>query len=250
MRTGKGHSARSKPLIGLPGRRKLAKQVDGFPDNLSDLAVDLYLADYSRSVLAAGGLPVLVPMDGDPDEYVPHLQGIVLTGGADMDPAAYGQAADGNGGYEPERDRLELALLEGAIDRDLAVLGICRGLQVINVQAGGTLHQHVPEHARYDVAPEARVHRVNFEPESRLGLLYTGRPSGSAGVSVNSLHHQTVDRLGRDLKITARDDDGVVEGIEVPGQDIVAVQWHPEMLREPEPVFAWLVAQAEKRVVG
>lgn len=239
----------SKPLIGLPGRRKSAKLIDGFPDNLADLDIDLYLADYSRSVLAAGGLPVLLPMDADPREYSEHLHGIVLTGGADMDPAAYGQDADGNGAYETDRDQLELALLEGAMEQDLAVLGICRGLQVINIQAGGTLHQHVPAHARYDVAPNAKVHDVTFEPESRLGLLYSGGPGGpGVTVGVNSLHHQTVDVLGEGLKVSARDDEGVIEGIEVPGQDIVAVQWHPEMMSEPEPVFNWLVSQASKRV--
>ncbi len=255
---GRNRIAMSKPLIGLPGRRKTGKQVDGFPDSLSDLDLDLYLADYSRSVLAAGGLPVLLPMDADPAQYVPHLQGIVLTGGADVAPEHYGHDADGNGQYEAERDALELALLERAIDDDIAVLGICRGLQLLNVHTGGTLHQHVPDHARYDVAPDTRVHEVHFEPTSRLGLLYTGRPSGTvagsppgtrpASMSVNSLHHQTVDEIGTGLMVTARGPDDVVEGLELPGRDVLAVQWHPELLTEPEPVFDWLVRQASNRL--
>lgn len=248
-----------KPLIGLSGRRKSAAQVDGFPDSLSELAIDLYIADYSNSVLAAGGLPVHLPMDADPNEYLGYVHGVVLSGGADIDPEVYGERPDGNGLYEQERDELELSLLAGAIDHDLPVLGICRGLQLINVHAGGSLHQHVPEHARYDIAPDTRSHPVVFEPETRLGLLYGGRPhasteaaaSGSQHVAmVNSLHHQTVDRVGDGLRVAARSDDGVIEGLERPGRDLLAVQWHPEMLIEPEPVFDWLVNQAAKRMIG
>ena len=240
----------AKPLIGLPGRRKTGRQVDGFPESLHGLDIDLYLADYSRSVLQAGGLPINIPMDADPFDYAPYLHGIVLTGGADVDPSVYQHAPDGNGAYEADRDALELALLEEALAAELPVLGICRGLQLINVQAGGTLHQHVPEHARYDVAPDSRVHEVVFEPHSRLGLLYNGGPAGAdaAPVSVNSLHHQTVDQVGGDLIVSARDGDGVVEGLELPGHDVLAVQWHPEMLQEPEPVFDWLIRQARKRL--
>ncbi len=248
-----------KPLIGLSGRRKSASLIDGFPDSLADLAIDLYIADYARSVLAAGGLPVHLPMDADPTDYLGHIHGIVLSGGADVEPQTYGDEPDGNGLYEPERDELELSLLAGAIDRDLPILGICRGLQIINIHAGGTLHQHVPEHARYDVGPEQRTHSVTFEPETRLALLYGGDPratggSGSdqtgagAGVMVNSLHHQTVDRVGEGLKVSARGADGVIEGLELPGSDLLAVQWHPEMLLDPEPVFDWLIAQAGRRL--
>ena len=248
--THRGQDVGAKPLIGLPGRRKTGKQVDGFPESLHGLDIDLYLADYSRSVLRAGGLPVNIPMDADPFDYTPYLHGIVLTGGADVDPSNYEHAPDGNGAYEADRDALELSLLEEALAADLPVLGICRGLQLINIHAGGTLHQHVPEHARYDVAPNARVHEVTFEPHSRLGLLYTGGPDGTdaSPIAVNSLHHQTVDRVGGDLMVSARDGDGVVEGLELPGQDVLAVQWHPEMLQEPEPVFDWLIRQAVKRL--
>ncbi len=243
------HEGGRRPLIGLTGRRKSAAMIDGFPDSLGGLAIDLYIADYARSVLAAGGLPVHLPMDADPTEYLGHIHGVLLSGGADLEPSTYGQAPDGNGLYEAERDELELALLAGAVERQLPVLGICRGLQLINVYAGGTLHQDVPEHARYDIPPHTRVHEVSFEPESRLGLIYGGSLGSSAAPHmVNSLHHQTVDRVGDGLKVSARGDDGVIEGLELPGLDLMAVQWHPEMLREPEPIFAWLIAQANKRL--
>lgn len=241
-----------KPLIGLTGRRKTAVEIDGFPDNLDKLAIDLYIADYAGGVLSAGGLPVHLPMDADPVEYVDHLHGVLLTGGADVQPSTYGATADGNGLYESERDELELALLAGAMERDLPVLGICRGLQIINVHAGGTLHQDVPEHARYDIAPHTRIHEISFEAETRLGLMYGGSPnrSSAGSLKVNSLHHQTVDQVGDGLKVSARGDDGVIEALELPGHDLLAVQWHPEMLLEPEPVFDWLIGRARKRMDG
>lgn len=232
----------SKPLIGLSGRRKSAAEVAGFPDSLAGLAVDLYLADYARRVLEAGGLPVHLPMDTDPVDYLPRLDGILLSGGADMAPVTYGAEPDGHGTYEPERDQLELAMLTGARARGLPVLGICRGLQVINVDAGGTLHQHVPVHARYEIGPDSRVHAVTFEPGSLLGRLY------GQGAEVNSLHHQTVEEVGSGLRVTARADDGTVEGLESEDGMMVAVQWHPEMLPATEPVFGWLVEQARSLV--
>lgn len=239
-----------RPLIGLSGRRKTAADIAGFPETLAGLDVDLYLADYARRVLEAGGLPVHLPLDGDPRAYLPHLDGLLLSGGADLAPSTYGAEPDGNGGYEPIRDRIELDLLAGARDQGLPVLGICRGLQLVNVAAGGSLHQHVPEHARYDVGPDTRVHDVRFEPESILGALYGG-PSGPAGrtgvFTVNSLHHQTVERVGRGLRVAARSDDGTVEALESDDGAILAVQWHPEMLPAMEPVFGWLVDRASER---
>ncbi len=237
-----------KPLIGLTGRRRSAAVVAGFPESLHGLAIDLYLADYAREVLAAGGLPVHLPMDADPGEYAVHLDGVLLSGGADLHPSSYGAEPDGNGDYEPERDELELGLLDAARTRNLPVLGICRGLQLMNVAAGGTLHQHVAEHARYDVAPDAQVHEVAFEAGSLLASIY--QSSGADGTApdrkVNSLHHQTVDRVGEGLNVVARSTDGTVEGLETVDGSMVAVQWHPEMLSTPEPVFDWLIDRARE----
>jgi len=238
-----------KPLIGLSGRRKTGAEVDGFPEKLHGLDMDVYLADYARDVLAAGGLPVHLPLDGDPVQYLPHLDGVLLSGGADLEPGRYGEEPDGNGSYEPGRDTQELALLARARERNLPVLGICRGLQVVNVAAGGTLNQHVPEHARYDVTPDSRVHEVVFEPGTVLAELY-GATAGDGTMKVNSLHHQTVARLGDGLRVAARGDDGTIEGLETDDGAVLAVQWHPEMLREPEPVFDWLVARAARSSHG
>lgn len=210
----------------------------GFPRTLGPLDVDLYLADYGREVAAAGGLPVLLPTDGDPRPYIDRLDGLLLTGGADVEPARYGAEPDGNGDYEPRRDELELTLLAAALDVGLPVLGICRGLQVLNVHAGGTLVQHLPSHARFDVDPAQVTHQVTSEPGSRLHELY------GPVVDVNSLHHQAVEAVGRGLAVTGRADDGTVEALELDGSSVLAVQWHPEMRDVHEPVFGWLIDEA------
>lgn len=230
----------SRPLIGLPGRRKQIGQIDGFPETLRDLHVDVYFADYARSVIVAGGLPVHLPIDADPGHWLDVLDGIVLTGGADVEPERYGH--DNHASHtEPRRDELEFALLEAAVASGTPVLGICRGLQVVNVHAGGTLVQDVPSHARYDLGPASETHHVTIEPGSQLHAVYGG------DVTVNSLHHQTVDSVGSALRVTARAEDGTVEGVERVDAAVLAVQWHPEMMDHGDPVFAWIVEHARQR---
>ncbi len=243
---GAGSDNETKPVIGLIGRRMLGADIADFPQPLHELPVDFYLAGYAREVLDAGGLPVYLPTVADAVEYLPLLHGVVFSGGADLHPSLYGATPDGNGQYDQRRDHQELALLTAARSQRLPILGICRGLQLINVACGGSLHQHQPDHARYDLAPDTRVHPVTFEAESRLGALYRPwcRVQNRDALTVNSLHHQTVDRLGAGLRVSARSDDGQVEGLESTDGTILAVQWHPEMLAEPEPVFEWLIERA------
>lgn len=229
-----------RPLIGITGRRKTAGQIIGTPDILKGLEGDWFYADYARGVLEAGGLPVNLPLDADPKLFAGRLDGLLLTGGADIGPDRYHAAAETNE-YppEPQRDAFELALLAGAVEEGTPVLGICRGLQMINVFAGGTLHQHVPDHGRYDLPTTDLSHSVEITPGSTLESLY------GSSIRVNSLHHQTIDRLGANLVVAATGE-GAVEGIEHDLLPIVAVQWHPEMLptRRKDPIFAWLVTQA------
>jgi putative glutamine amidotransferase len=137
----------ARPLIGVLGRRKRGFQVAGFPANLDDVDLDVFVNAYARAVTEAGGLPVYLPLHTEPAEYAGRLDGLLLTGGTDVDPARYGDRPDpALLTPEPERDRLELGLLDLAAEEDLPVLGICRGVQVLNVWAGGSLRQDVPAH--------------------------------------------------------------------------------------------------------
>ncbi len=239
--------AASRPLIGLTGRRKRGADVAGFPATFVDVAIDVYVSAYAEAITAAGGLPVHLPQHVDPAEYAARLDGLLLSGGADVDPVHYAAAVDpASGPLEGDRDRAELGLIDLAVAEDLPVLGICRGLQLLNVWAGGSLHQHVPAHARYDVAPHEAFDAVAIESGTVLGGLY------GSGVRVNSLHHQTVDRVAAGWRVTARSADGTVEGLEWPGHDVIAVQWHPELLVDAatDPVFAWLVERSRARALA
>ena len=161
----------------------------------------------------------------EPVENVKELSGVdglLLAGGTDVDPALYG-AERAAGTAEPDcvRDGLEGALLDEALERDLPVLGICRGLQFLNVHLGGTLQQHIEGH-KYPKVRE--VHGVAIAPGSRLESIL-----GEREYVVNSRHHQGVDRIGAGLGVTATAPDGVVEALELPSKRFVlAVQWHPE----------------------
>ncbi len=237
----------ARPLIGLTGRRKRGADIAGFPLGFAEIDIDLYVSDYARAITAAGGLPVHLAQHVDPREYAGRLDGLLLSGGADIDPGRYGAAIDpATGPVESARDQAEIGLVELAVAEDLPVLGICRGLQLLNVWAGGTLNQHVPAHARHDLGPGGESDTVVVEPESRLGAMY------GATVRVNSLHHQTVDRVADGWIVTARSGDGTVEALEWRGHDVIAVQWHPELLprADTDPVFAWLVERARARLVA
>jgi putative glutamine amidotransferase len=214
---------------------------------MNGIEFDLHFTDYPRSVALAGGLPVELTRDAEPEEMIEYLDGLVLTGGADVDPANYGQEAeDGLGAIEPDRDAWEIRLLAAARAKGIPVLAICRGLQLVNVVFGGTLRQHVElgegvGHPQWDVDGHEATHRVHVVEGTLTSELF------SEEVGVNSLHHQVVDEVGEGLLVSAKAPDGVVEGLETPDRRIVAVQWHPELLEKPDPTFLWLVKSASER---
>ena len=229
------------PLIGITGKRGYGKDLKGSFQVMGHLHVDVYWVDYAQGVISAGGVPVFLPLDVNPDLYINRLDGILMSGGADIHPNLYGEEpAPETYKPEPLRDEFETALLDAVCEYELPVAGICRGLQMINVYFGGSLIQDVPEHAVRDKPPNSEVHTVILDEASTLGGLYG--PSRE----VNSLHHQSIDRLGKDLAATATSQDGGIEGIEHESLPLVAVQWHPEMMntRDNDPLFKWLIHQA------
>lgn len=228
------------PLIGITGRRKKGREIPSLRGATFDLDLDLYFASYATAVAEAKGNPVFISFDSDVQSIVAKLDGLLLSGGADIEPDRYGALPDGLGEYEPFRDDFEFRLLGEAVRQGKPILGICRGLQLINVFLGGTLYQHVPAHAFFDDDPTRRVHEVEIAEGSVLSDYYPEI------IKVNSLHHQMVKELASDLQATARDLDGYVEAVQTADRKIVAVQWHPELHGEYEPLFDWLIAEASK----
>lgn len=198
---------------------------------------------YVRQVEAGGGRVVLLPPSTeDPAEVLPWLDGLLVAGGADIDPAHYGATPHPEtAGLRPERDAGELTLLAAALDADLPVLGVCRGMQLMTVHAGGTLHQHLPEvvgHERHRPSPGVYgEHIVRLAEGSRARAVLGDR------VSVRSYHHQGVVDAGS-LTVTGWADDGTIEAVEAPGRRFaVGVLWHPEVGDDPR-LFDALVAAA------
>jgi putative glutamine amidotransferase len=218
---------------------------------LWDQEAVLLARSYVEAVQRAGGLVVMIPPDEqlleDPGEMLDLLDGLVLAGGADIDPASYGAEAHSETvDTVPERDRFEIVLVHAAIERDLPVLGICRGMQLINVAYGGTLLQHLPElfghheHLRVAGTFDGADHDVDLV-EGTLAE----RAAGETHHATKSHHHQGVDRLGEGLQVTGRSAmDGLPEAIEMPDRRFVlGVQWHPEA-DEGSRVVGALVAEA------
>jgi putative glutamine amidotransferase len=205
---------------------------------------------YVTAIRDSGGRPVLLPPGGDAAEAeatVAVLDGVVIAGGGDIDPAIYGAAkhpkTDVNA---PDRDAWELAVADAAIRLNVPLLGICRGMQVLNVACGGTLHQHVPElvgHADHSGPADGfGLHRVRVTTGSTIISVLPG----GEYFRVPTHHHQAVDRVGDGLLAVAWADDGVIEAVESANPDdfVVGVQWHPEQGDDPR-LFTALVMAAE-----
>ncbi len=189
---------------------------------------------YVRAVEKAGGIPVLVPeLEPDAvDALLDRLDGIVLVGGPDVAPANYGEdALETTVVALPGRDAFDLELARRCVARDHPFLAVCRGVQVLNVALGGSLHQHVPHHMVGERWNDD-VHEVVVEAGSRVADILGPALSNGARLMTNSLHHQTINRLGDRVRVVARAEDGTIEAIEIDGAPaVMGVQWHPELLR-------------------
>jgi putative glutamine amidotransferase len=202
--------------------------------------------DYVRAVERAGGRALLVPPSPDGvEETLDALDGLVFSGGSDLDPALYGQEAHAQTrDVTRARDDAELTLLRAALERDLPVLAICRGSQVLNVALGGDLVQHLPDEVgdeKHKHTPGVYAdHEVAIDDGTRLATVLGDR------APVKSHHHQGFDRIGEGLQVAARADDGTVEALELPEQRFaVGVLWHPEA-GEDASLFEALVEEAER----
>jgi putative glutamine amidotransferase len=224
------------PLIGVIADHKRIGSSDR-----SDSArtfVGVY-ATYLRCLAAAGALPVVVPLDVPPATLrgiFDRLDGIMFTGGGDIDPAIYGQTLLNATvrGIKPERDRTEIQISQWAATEDVPLLGICRGHQVVNVALGGDLIMDIPSQIRTDLQHDTfgeypldyRAHEISIAQGSLLERIL-----GSTVATTNSRHHQAVQHTGRGMVVTAQSPDGVIEATELPGSRFfLTVQWHPENL--------------------
>jgi putative glutamine amidotransferase len=220
-----------------------------------------------RPVLAAGGLPLALPqLTGAIEPALDALDALVLAPGRDIEPSRYGQDPHPLlAATEPRRDAFELELIPVALERELPILGMCRGIQTLNVALGGTLAQDVslisaehpsdPGWVRWKATETASLdgapmpphprHEITIQPQSLLAQLL-----GTTRIEVDSFHHQAIDRLGDGVAVVARSDDGVIEAIELPGRPVLAVQWELQEEARVDPrfqaLFEWLIDAARQ----
>lgn len=247
----------ARPLIGVSARPRKAGEVSGWPDG--EAAVSQYT--YLEGVWRAGGLEALLAprmlSDDEADEIVERLDGLVLVGGGDVDPARYGAEPHRHiYGVYATSDSLELALTHAALRAELPILAICRGMQVLNVALGGTLDQHITgrpgliNHGQPGAG--SALHPVSVEPGTLLAKLQGG---ASTIDDCWSYHHQVIDQLADGLVVSARSSDGIIEAAEFDDAHyrpwMVAIQWHPERTAHQDAAqqafFDELVRQAARR---
>lgn len=242
-----------RPTIGVTSGNTLVPIVEGLLDSH-------YVGrNYTRALSAAGAVPIVLPAVQDApdtlaDELLDRVDGLLLTGGVDIAPSVYGAPWPPAQEPEPLRDRLEVALVRAALERGIPLLGICRGMQMLNVALGGTLHRDI-EHEGVEARTVDTYEGVRFHdvPVTAGSLLH--RVLGRERVQVMCLHHQSPDRIGDGLRVGARADDGIVESVELDGEPFaLGVQWHPEAMRDGRELqarlFVALVEAARRRMAG
>ncbi len=239
-----------RPVIGLSAALERARWGPW------DATAHVLARSYSDQVQRAGGIAVLLPPDpragDDPEPWMELLDGLIITGGADVDPSVYGAAPHpATQGWVPERDAFEIALARAAMEADLPLLGVCRGMQVMNVARGGTLIQHLPDDVGHEDHRRTMGSFDNADHDVRLadGSL-ARRVAGEAIHSTKSHHHQGVDRIGEGLEVTGwATIDDLPETIEDPTcRFALGVQWHPEADGDSQLIPA-LVEEARARAV-
>lgn len=244
-----------RPLIGISAsevrQAQLIRQIQEGEPLSKEVALGL---NYVQAVNEAGGLTVVLPPDDR--SLVPGLldriDGLCLSGGPDIDPSIYDARPHGClGPADEDLDRFEIELARGAVERDLPLLAICRGMQLLNVSRGGTLIQHLPDLPsitlghRQEVPGDQLTHEVALDPSSRLAALL-----GETEFAVNTFHHQGLDLLGQDIEAVGWSEDGLIEAVEIPDRRFaLGVQWHAELIvggSGGPPLFSAFVEEARE----
>lgn len=234
---------KQSPLIGISGTRYSRQSQISAPNLLGVSLAD----DYAHGVETAGGIPVIIPFYEDTSSVVglvDRLDGLLLSGGEDVDPLVYQeQPCQGLGPTVPERDKLEQALIENMMEAGKPILAICRGIQILNAVLGGTLYQDLPSQWSSNIQHAQRSrrnhlsHAIQVDPSSKLFQLLGNQEQ----VYCNSFHHQAVQVCAPDLRPVAWDADGLIEAVEHTSCDfVVGVQWHPENLWRTTPYYLGL----------
>lgn len=239
-----------KPLIGLTPTPETQVQEHG------TFRLHTLNEHYSQAVINAGGIPVVLPSNNtEITALLDRLDAVIITGGGDIDPKHYNQEKHPKTDeIDKERDSFELEIVHEAISRDMPLLGICRGLQMLNVALGGTLHQDVPDLVSNAQQHKQQDEKVAFDKTYQTAILEDGENplrslhSGKT-VDVNTFHHQCIGKLAPELQIMASTEDGVIEAVYNPSMTFgMAVQWHPELLAqshtEHQAIFGALVEAA------
>jgi putative glutamine amidotransferase len=237
-RFGKRKESQMRPVVGIT----CSLTASGIGDSIYTLERNIIARDYSRAIEYAGGTPLLIPHVGDIEcinQYLGVLDGLVLSGGGDIDPLLFGQEPHQNlGSVDRVRDEMELQLTQKALDQDLPILAICRGIQMLNVAAGGTIYQDIAAEMPQPTLRHSQSgagwyasHTIDIISESRLFQIFD-----SPTARVNSFHHQAVREIGEGFIATAKAKDNVIEAIESPTRRFaLGVQYHPEMMWEHHP---------------
>ncbi len=235
-----------KPIVGITTATRRIDTVLGLAEPNYTIGVE-----YLDAVRAGGGIPIALPTFDSTAaaDVIARLDGLLLSGGTDIEPSRYGAAVDGALAPDPARDAWEIALADAAWEIGLPILGICRGAQLLNVSRGGTLDQDIwgkrADHAVLSrpgqTVQDHGEHLIHVVPGSMLADVYS-----QSTRRVNTLHHQALDRIGDGLVVTARASDGTVEAVESATGSAIAVQWHPERMafEEEAPLFRTFVGMA------